>query len=141
MEGDLNDLIANNDVNKYLMNPVIRVQVTKEIINGLAFLHGTGYVHRDIKPGNILYSTNPRLQFKIADFGLTKNMSSIPSSVKYVGIAPGTRCWMAPELISMKSREHTKQSEYLFLGSGTPLSSHLGQASFCNSKRRTASHC
>ena len=33
-----------------------------------------------------------------------------------VAMAPGTRCWMAPELISMKSNEHTQQSDIFSLG-------------------------
>jgi serine/threonine protein kinase/ankyrin repeat protein len=118
MDGDLKEFVTNNDVNMILKEDP--VQVTKEIINGLAYLHEQKFIHRDLKPENILYTTDPALHFKIADFGLTKNMSTsstITSSRESgVGMAPGTRCWMAPELISMKSREHTQQSDIFSLG-------------------------
>ena len=121
MDGDLNEFVTNNDVSKDLEDPVIHVQVTKQIINGLAYLHEQKFVHRDLKPENILYTTDPDLNFKIADFGLTKNLSSTVSTMTStkgsgVAMAPGTRCWMAPELISMKSREHTTHSDIFSLG-------------------------
>ncbi|CAB3999418.1 probable myosin light chain kinase DDB_G0292624 [Paramuricea clavata] len=109
MDGDLEEFVTNG------VNTALSVQLMKQIINGLEFLHEQGFIHRDLKPGNILYTTNPTLQFKIADFGLTKNIDSI-SSANYVAMAPGTRCWMAPELISMKSTEHTQQSDIFSLG-------------------------
>ncbi|CAB3999419.1 serine threonine- kinase endoribonuclease IRE1-like [Paramuricea clavata] len=120
MDGDMHEFVRNDYANKVLKDPVLRVQVTKEIINGLAFVHEQKFIHRDLKLGNILYTTDPALHFKIADFGLTKNMSTsskmISSRGSGVAMAPGTRCWMAPELISMESREHTLQSDIFSLG-------------------------
>ena len=118
MDGDLSEFVTNGEVNDVLKgNPV---KVTKEIINGLAFLHEYDFIHRDLKPSNILYSTDPTLHFKIADFGLAKNMSSFSTMVstggRGVAMVPGTRCWMAPELVSMKSRDHTKMSDIFSLG-------------------------
>jgi serine/threonine protein kinase len=120
LNGDLNEFVTNNDVKVLMKDPAIRVQATKEIINGLEYLHGQMFIHRDLKPGNILYTTDPTLHFKIADFGLTKNMSTLSTMTSATGsgvaMAPGTRCWMAPELISMKSNEHTQQSDIFSLG-------------------------
>ena len=121
MDGDLNEFVANEEVNKVLMqDPAIPVQATKEIINGLAYLHKKGFIHRDLKPGNILYITDPTLHFKIADFGLTKNMSTFSTMTSTrgsgVAMAPGTQCWMAPELVSMKSKEHNTESDVFSLG-------------------------
>ena len=121
MDGDLHEFVTNNDVNKVLKsNPATSIQITKEIVNGLMFLHEQKFIHRDLKPGNILYTTDPTLHFKIADFGLTKNTStsSMMTSTGGSGVAmaAGTRCWMAPELVSMKSKEHTLQSDIFSLG-------------------------
>ena len=116
MDGDLNEFVTNNDVNKVMEDPVIRLQATKQIINGLAFLHEKNFIHRDLKPGNILYSATPKLRFKIADFGLAKNTFSFTSNRGCAAMAPGTRCWMAPELISSRSGDHTQQSDIFSLG-------------------------
>ena len=121
MDGDLHEFVENEDVSSVLKKgPTVHVQVAKQIINGLAFLHDQKFIHRDIKPGNILYTADPSLHFKIADFGLTKNVSTfstiISSRGNAAGMAPGTRCWMAPELISMESKEHTQQSDIFSLG-------------------------
>jgi serine/threonine-protein kinase/endoribonuclease IRE1 len=121
MDGDLNEFVTNNCVNKVLKeSPAIPVRATKEIIDGLAFLHEQKYIHRDLKPGNILYTTHPCLHFKIADFGLTKNMSTFSTMTSTrgsgVAMAPGTRCWMAPELVCMTSRDHTEESDLFSMG-------------------------
>ncbi|CAB3987252.1 serine threonine- kinase endoribonuclease IRE1-like [Paramuricea clavata] len=120
MDGDLHEFVKNNYVNKVLKNPAIRVQVIKGIINGLAFLHERKFVHRDLKPENILYTTNPALIFKITDFGLTKNISSLSTMTltrgSCVAMAPGTRRWMAPELVRFESKEHTQESDIFSLG-------------------------
>ena len=121
MDGDLNEFVENEKVNKVLMtNPAVPMQATKGIINGLTYLHEHNFIHRDLKPGNILYTTDPTLHFKIADFGLTKNMSTFSTMTSTrgssVAMAPGTRCWMAPELVSLKSNEHTTESDVFSLG-------------------------
>ena len=64
MDGDLHQFITNNRVNTVMRkNPEVVMQVCKGIVNGLAYLHENNYIHRDIKPGNILYTTEPTLQF------------------------------------------------------------------------------
>ncbi|WFD41809.1 non-specific serine/threonine protein kinase [Malassezia psittaci] len=45
-------------------------QYLAEIVNGLAYLHSTGVVHRDMKPDNLLIDQRGHL--KLTDFGLSK---------------------------------------------------------------------
>ena len=121
MDGDLHEFVENSDVNDVLEeDPELTVQIIKEIINGLAFPHEHEFIHRDLKPSNILYTTDPILHFKIADFGLAKSMSSFSTMTstrgRGVAMVPGSRCWMAPELVSKKSRDHTKMSDVFSLG-------------------------
>ena len=121
MDGDLREFVSNTNVNKVLKsNPASGVQITRQLVDGLAFLHEEKFIHCDLKPGNILYTTDPSLHFKIADFGLTKDTagSFMISSTGGSGVAmaAGTRCWMAPELVSMKTRDHTQQSDVFSLG-------------------------
>jgi hypothetical protein len=48
--------------------------ILKQILEGLAYAHGKGVVHRDLKPGNILLERDSagNLQVKISDFGLAR---------------------------------------------------------------------
>lgn len=50
------------------------MQITKQILEALFHLHTKRYMHRDIKPQNILI--NPEgLKVKLADFGLVRILS------------------------------------------------------------------
>lgn len=42
-------------------------KVAYQLLNGLKALHNFGYIHRDLKPGNIILTENGEL--KLCDFG------------------------------------------------------------------------
>jgi len=58
----------------------------------LAYMHKYGFFHRDMKPENLLILNN---QIKIADFGLAREIRSVPPYTEYVS----TRYYRAPECI------------------------------------------
>lgn len=66
----LEDLLNNNNRNFNLQTVFL---LAKQIIILLRNLHGTGYIHRDIKPNNFLIgSGSDTNQVYIMDFGLSK---------------------------------------------------------------------
>ena len=72
---------------------------TKQICFALAFLHGTGVIHRDIKGDNILLTGDGIV--KLADFGCSKELMSLQAKTHGVSARTmvGTPHWMAPEVI------------------------------------------
>jgi serine/threonine protein kinase len=68
--------------------------VTKCILMGLAYLHRSHRLHRDIKSDNIMIDFNGSV--KIADFGFAAGLTEEQDKRKSV---VGTPYWMAPELI------------------------------------------
>ncbi|KAL3850433.1 hypothetical protein ACJIZ3_012315 [Penstemon smallii] len=67
-----------------------------QVLQGLAHVHKQGYIHRDLKPENLLV-TNKTI--KIADFGMARELSSMPPFTDYVS----TRWYRAPEVLLQSS--------------------------------------
>ena len=71
------------------------VRLAAEVADGLAHAHAAGFVHRDIKPGNILLSHGHAM---IADFGVARALEvSAADRITESGFAVGTVTYMSPE--------------------------------------------
>ncbi|XP_010468520.1 PREDICTED: mitogen-activated protein kinase kinase kinase ANP1-like [Camelina sativa] len=79
-----------------LPDPLIR-RFTRMVLEGLAIIHGHGYVHCDLKPENILVF--PSLELKISDFGLSKREGDTNWWTPQYPFA-GTPIYMSPESVS-----------------------------------------
>ncbi|KAL8151962.1 hypothetical protein V2J09_021770 [Rumex salicifolius] len=66
---------------------------TRHILSGLAYLHGTKTIHRDIKGANLLVDGFGVV--KLADFGMAKHLSGQAADLSL----KGSPYWMAPELM------------------------------------------
>ena len=79
----------------------ISAEYTLEILeqagNALQAAHERGYVHRDVKPGNIMVTHNAdgRIVVKLTDFGIAKAADAAP--VTRSGMVMGTAHYIAPE--------------------------------------------
>lgn len=69
------------------------VAIALQVSRGLSIAHAQGVVHRDIKPGNLIFSSQGTL--KILDFGLAKLHGS--PELTSPGSTLGTAAYMAPE--------------------------------------------
>src|SRR5947209_4903448 len=63
------------------------LEIARDIAAGLAYAHEKGFVHRDVKPGNIMFRANGTAV--LADFGIAKAMKSV-SAATMAGNAIGT---------------------------------------------------
>jgi serine/threonine-protein kinase len=78
------------------------VKLIAQALTGLAYLHERGYVHRDVKPSNLLIGPHgDRKIVKVADFGLARAYEeSKLSGLTLQGDIGGTPAFMAPEQIT-----------------------------------------
>ena len=72
------------------------VNICSQITNGMSFLHTNLFLHRDLKPQNILI--NDRLQIKVADFG----QSCKVDVMRTMTLCVCTLWYRAPELLCGK---------------------------------------
>lgn len=79
-----------------------------QILQGITYMHKYGFFHRDLKPENILVEEE---LIKIADFGLAREIRSVPPYTDYVS----TRWYRAPECL-LKSTTYNSQVDIWALG-------------------------
>jgi serine/threonine protein kinase len=73
------------------------VRVGCAVASALAYAHGQGVVHRDIKPDNIMLEDQRVL---VADFGLARAVSEVHEKLTATGTVVGTPTYMSPEQAS-----------------------------------------
>lgn len=91
----------------------VGVGIVNRLLAALDYAHSRGFVHRDVKPGNILISQTGRsLHAKLTDFGLARAyQESKFSGLTLTGDLCGTPKFMAPEQITdaRKVQPHSDQ--------------------------------
>ena len=83
-------------------------EIIYQTLSGLAYMHKYGFFHRDLKPENLLLVGD---NVKIADFGLAREIRSIPPYTEYVS----TRYYRAPECI-LKSTNYNSPIDIWAVG-------------------------
>ena len=83
---------------------------TAQIVAGLSHLHGLGRIHCDLKPSNVMVTSEGRVV--ILDFGLTQSTDENQSATR--GRLEGTVPYMAPE--QARGEAPTAGTDYYALG-------------------------
>jgi serine/threonine protein kinase len=92
------------------------------MLEGLNFMHKSGVIHRDVKPGNTLVSEKWHL--KIADFGLSKLITEKVNNNGDLTDEVCTRYFRAPELV-IGYAEETYDSKIDMFSTGCVLAEML----------------
>jgi serine/threonine-protein kinase len=86
------------------------LEVVAQVADGLAYAHGRGVVHRDIKPGNIMIMRDRRA--KIMDFGIARVRASDIKT--QTGAILGSPKYMSPEQVASQPADY--RSDIFSLG-------------------------
>ncbi|MGW3461046.1 Stk1 family PASTA domain-containing Ser/Thr kinase [Streptomyces olivaceoviridis] len=76
------------------VQPRAALDVLEPVLAALGAAHRAGFVHRDMKPENVLIGDDGRV--KVADFGLVRSVDTVTSTT---GAVLGTVSYLAPEQI------------------------------------------
>ncbi|MFC4499001.1 MULTISPECIES: Stk1 family PASTA domain-containing Ser/Thr kinase [Streptomyces] len=74
--------------------PRAALDILEPVLAALGAAHRAGFVHRDMKPENVLIGDDGRV--KVADFGLVRSVDTVTSTT---GAVLGTVAYLAPEQI------------------------------------------
>ena len=86
------------------------VEIIFKCIRALDYAYQMGVIHRDIKPGNILYSDKGDI--KVSDFGASYLVDVASETTQMAGV--GSPAYMTPEAIRMEKLTH--QTDIYSLG-------------------------
>ena len=74
------------------------VEVTCAVLSALSAAHEEGILHRDVKPGNVLLTTEDVP--KVADFGIAKTAGAAATTATLTGELLATPAYLAPERLT-----------------------------------------
>ncbi|MEU2419822.1 Stk1 family PASTA domain-containing Ser/Thr kinase [Streptomyces sp. NPDC007851] len=82
------------------LQPRAALDILEPVLAALGAAHRAGFVHRDMKPENVLIGDDGRV--KVADFGLVRSVGSVTSTT---GAVLGTVAYLAPEQVENGSAD------------------------------------
>src|SRR6266498_3105458 len=92
------ELVAGNTLRDLIhlhgpVHPARAAEICSEVAGALAVAHARGIVHRDVKPGNVMLTTEGKV--KVMDFGIARATAVL--SITQTFAVVGTAQYIAPE--------------------------------------------
>jgi eukaryotic-like serine/threonine-protein kinase len=119
-------------LSEYQADPAKAVRLMIGVAEAVGAMHAKGYIHRDLKPGNVLIAADGTP--KVSDLGLAKALSEPPSEIDdgaagasaetkpvaqaktMTGAVMGTRPYMAPEQAAGRVNDANPRWDVFALG-------------------------
>lgn len=91
-----------------ILGPSLFLEIAKQLMNALLMLHFKGFVHRDLKPDNILFSDpqRPDCSLKLCDFG-TARIAEDGRCSHYTDLGGLSPLYSPPEAINVPNLQST----------------------------------
>ena len=91
--GSLHEFLHRRTASSSPLTAEAQHSIALDVARGLTYLHSLGWMHRDVKPSNVLLDSATPPRAKVGDFGLSTRIG-FEAHVATVG----THCYMAPEV-------------------------------------------
>ncbi|WP_405747386.1 Stk1 family PASTA domain-containing Ser/Thr kinase [Streptomyces canus] len=89
------------------LQPRAALDILEPVLAALGAAHRAGFVHRDMKPENVLIGDDGRV--KVADFGLVRSVNTVTSTT---GAVLGTVSYLSPEQIEQPGTADARVDVY-----------------------------
>ncbi|WJX74639.1 non-specific serine/threonine protein kinase [Trifolium repens] len=87
------------------------LQLLRDVVFGMTYLHEEGYLHRNLNPSSILITTGKRLRAKISDFSVSRKLDG--NMILYDNVTSNLG-WQAPEVL--RHQRQTRASDIFSRG-------------------------
>ena len=75
------------------------LRITAQLADALSYAHQQGMIHRDIKPGNVMFADETYQHVVLTDFGIARLLDDAEARLTLPGAVFGTPSYMSPEAL------------------------------------------